>query len=243
MPSLQLLEIVQAFGIATASATLLSSFVALPFSPALFWSWRLRKHSDTVKTLDSQRYPRQLDVLDQRTEYLVSKVAAAYRVPTNWRIVRYMVFWIVYSVVMAVQWLHIPWPESPGGEVLEVAFIAVAVQAVVLFFAAAWRGLAHTRSERARFIASGCPTGFVVRRRRRPAGSDPSTGIWDRYIDRAYRPLIPPSPYRRRVKQRRRQLRREGNMPASWRSVGSCRWFNRKHREPAAMGGIVTVTL
>ena len=69
---------------ATAISTLLTAAVGLQFTPARYWSWRLRRHMQTVEAIDSERQKNQREVLMRRADYLSSRVAAAYRIPTDW---------------------------------------------------------------------------------------------------------------------------------------------------------------
>jgi DNA-binding GntR family transcriptional regulator len=70
--------------VATGVVGLLATISTLPLSPARFWSWRLRKHMETVKALDPERHAAQYAVLVRRADELASEAAAAHHIRTPW---------------------------------------------------------------------------------------------------------------------------------------------------------------
>jgi hypothetical protein len=83
-----------------AVITLATFMATVPCSPARFWAWRLRRHGAAVAALDPERHANQLEVLQQRTDYLANRVAAAQHIPTPW--LRYVIGAFISSYVVAL---------------------------------------------------------------------------------------------------------------------------------------------
>jgi hypothetical protein len=190
-------------------STVLTTLVGLQFTPARYWSWRFRRYMQTVKEVDAVRQPNQYAVLMPRANYLSSKVAAAYRIPTDWGrfghaavMFGFFVGFILTSIIQAIFFRGSPsvW-SSPVGAV-------IAVFAVVLWSLDA-RILIHsfylTRNARARFIKQGCPPNFPVPER-----------YWAMRRRIARADLNPNDPHRLALR-RSRVLRDTGMIPREWR--------------------------
>ena len=95
----------------SASITLLTFMATVPFSPARFWSWRLRKHGQTVAALDTDRHKNQREVLLRTTDYLASKAAATQQIPTPWK--RYVVGSFIWTYFAWLLFLLVK--EGPTG--------------------------------------------------------------------------------------------------------------------------------
>ncbi len=200
---------------ATAISTLLTAAVGLQFTPARYWSWRLRRHMQTVEAIDSERQKNQREVLMRRADYLSSRVAAAYRIPTDWGRFCYAAiqFGIFLSFIMLPIVLFIIYgpdelfdedfdEDNAGGNVV-LSFLIV--WGIWLFESVPLvRSFVITRRVRAEFIRRGCPPGFrkpksywAWRRRRWPIDHDPNQ-VFARTVKRAIR------------------LRISGKLPAEW---------------------------
>lgn len=157
--------IVGAGTVASGSVALLTFLASLPFSPARFWTWRVRKQMETVNALDPERHKALREVLLRKADELAGKAAAAQRIPTHW----------VRNVIGSVVWMYaitativLPWAWSHH-EDLPKAFgdWFMIIAGVLLGYGFAYRAtvvyVLHNRRERARFIQEGCPANFVVR--------------------------------------------------------------------------------
>jgi hypothetical protein len=149
--------------VASAVAAFLAYLGSVPFSPARFWSWRLRTHMQTVNSLDDGRHKAQKEVLLRRADYLADKAAAAHQIPTPWwQYVIGSAIWVYFAAAFA----NAAWEHYHLGIRVYPIFWVTASYACVLAFPPAYRFtvvyLRHTARERARFIAEGCPADFVT---------------------------------------------------------------------------------
>jgi hypothetical protein len=158
--------------IATGTSALIATAVSLPFTPARFWTWRLRKHMETVDAPgDDERYANQAEVLKRRGDYIASKAAAATHIPTDWRRFRHAVLHGSFAVGMVLTYgytlIFTDWRladldpmamASPWGWILVVPLLMV-WGAEVWFISSSF---AATKYHRARFIRKGCPPDYPV---------------------------------------------------------------------------------
>jgi hypothetical protein len=167
-------------GVCTAASALIATAVSLPFTPARYWSWRLRKHAETAAALgDNERYANQRAALDLRGDAIANNAAAAFRIPTDWD--RFGFAMANVGLVAGVaatsfelqakgqqygllsRWLWVaPFELMPG---IRVPFIVVGIPVACLYVVmvcAMVRGFQSTHRERKRFISEGCPPNFVM---------------------------------------------------------------------------------
>jgi hypothetical protein len=172
---MDLARIATTIAIATGASALLATVITVPFTPARWWAWRLRKHVETVNAIDAEMYPSQRQALSTRTEFLTSKVAAAYAVPTDWQRYRPAIYYIVWVFSMAVT-LGIEAllasrqfrdPDDIGWVIYTGVFLVLTaiIDAIGLGIA-----VFHSHRERQRFIAAGCPVNFMVKHQRPDPG-------------------------------------------------------------------------
>ena len=144
---------------------------SVPFSPARFYAWQLRRQGATVAALDPERHANQREVLQRRIDYLASKAAAAQHIPTPWR--RYVIGAVIWSYFAWMIFL-LAWQGPAGPPGSPPSFIPPGALgwlfAVWFQILVAWAGLRSTLvyavnnyRERARFIAEGCPPNFEPR--------------------------------------------------------------------------------
>jgi hypothetical protein len=221
-------------GLATlvpAVIALVTFLASVPFSPARFYAWQLRRQGETLAALDPVRHKNQREVLQGRVDHLANKAAAAQIVPTPWK--RYVIGAFIWSYLAWMTFLLVwqgpsgppgtpSWPIPPGpmGWVFAIWF-----QLMV-----AWAGLRSTlvyavnnRRERAKFIAAGCPPDFVPR----PHLHERIRAAEVREMEQA---VDARRPYRRA-----RQMWRDGTMPAEWRPrsrgvvrIRQFKWITRR---------------
>lgn len=180
---------------------LLATLATVPFSPTRFWSWRLRKHMETVKALDADRHKNQHEVLMRRADVLAGRAAAAYHIPMDSGYIRLAVFacGALLGLVGTSIWLYfsrgwMPWTNMAPPEVLMMIFALVVLAGYSVI---AMRGFSIHRLHRKLFIALGCPPDY-----RRPRG---------------YGQLQRDVVKRDRVFARAHKMRRTGAIPADWR--------------------------
>lgn len=181
---------------------LLATLVTVPFTPARYWSWRLRKHAETVKALDSERHSNQHEILSRQSDYLASRAAAAHHIPTDWGQVRVTVFlvgWLLgmtataaymYFVQGRMPWDGLEWPDMYAA--------VLAVPCLALFSYVLLMGFVDRRRHRRRFVALGCPPSY-----RRP---------------RTLSELYAATARRQVIVGRAVQLRKAGRIPSDWRA-------------------------
>jgi hypothetical protein len=175
--------------VVTGLLSLLGTLVSLPYTPARFWAWRLRKHMENVKALDAERQPNQHEVLMRRADYIANKVAAAYHIPANKQMFRLAIihigFFLYVVVALVLQSIYLPeqsYLKRPVGVLMIVGYVVLQV----LIWAIQIAQLKAISAHRAQFIARGCPPDFPTA----PSGSrgplDPSalTGAIAGYLDR-----------------------------------------------------------
>jgi hypothetical protein len=186
-----------------ASGPLVSVLSTALFGPAPYSSFRLRRISANVNAMDPERHKAQREVLLFRMDVLASKVAAAHRIRTPWR--RYLGAAALWFALMDIgtnevrRIVHGPSAGDPGSWVVNGPILIV----LAIGGLEAWvltRSLWEIRWERARFIRDGCPAHFAIR-----------PDSWTLYRRAQRRSHLGP-----RIAQRRRQLRRSGNMPDFW---------------------------
>ncbi|CAN5550225.1 hypothetical protein BH11ACT6_BH11ACT6_29910 [soil metagenome] len=194
-------SVLMTLSIAGGVTGLLATLVTVPFSPARFWSWRLRKHMETVKALDADRHRNQHEVLMRRADVLASKAAAAYQIPMDPGYIRLAVFsfgWFAGLIGTSV-WLYLsrgwmPWTNMAPVDVMGLFIIP-------LFLAldgwVALRGFRFQRRHRQLFIARGCPPDYPQ--------------------PRGYRQLRRDALSRDDGRIRARRMRRAGAIPEDWR--------------------------
>lgn len=171
--------------------------MSVPFSPARYWSWRLRKHGEKVAALDPERHRNQREILLRETDLLANKAVAAIQIPTPWK--RYT-FGMATWTALAFQGLALGLDPAPIRHtewlMIGVLFLALPAFGFLQTFAM-WQ---HIRSERARFVRLGFPPTYRPRR-------DPWEQMWRDYqrghrLDRAH--------------QRAKRLERAGLIPPEW---------------------------
>jgi hypothetical protein len=118
---------------------------------------------ETIQALDDDRHHAQKETLLRHADYLANKAAAAHQIPTPWK--QYVIgsatcFFFIASLANA-QWEH-----YHSGIQIYPSFWVMASYGVMLGFPVIYESVVyfrHTRRERARFIAEGCPADFVTR--------------------------------------------------------------------------------
>ncbi len=207
---------------------LLATLVTVPFTPARYWSWRLRKHAETVKALDPERQSNQHEILSRHADYLAGRAAAVYHIPTDWGQVRVTVFligWILgmtgtaahmYFVQGRLPWYGLEWPERYA--------TVMAVPCLALFGWVLLNGYLIRRHHRHRFVALGCPPDY-----RRP---------------RTMSELVATIKRRDEAVSRAVQMRQAGSIPPDWRPTSRvARWRRRASNwgrgRPLLLGGFL----
>lgn len=194
---------------AASTSTILTALVGLQFTPARYWSWRFRRYMQTAKEIDAERQPNQYAVLMPHADYLASKVAAAHQIPIDWGRFAYAAvqFGFFVGCIASSIIQEVFFPGAPS-------IVSSPVGAIIVFFATtAWLhessfliySFRVTRTERAKFIARGCPPDFPV----------PET-YWAMRRRIAQADLNPNDPHRRALR-RSRVLRDAGMIPSEWR--------------------------
>jgi hypothetical protein len=162
--------IVSTATVASGAAAFVAFLASVPFSPARFWSWQLRKHMETVSALAEDRHKAQREVLMRRADELASKAAAAQRIPTPWK--RYVIGtagWVflgaltvnyiaIAHATLKVRWSDEFWESLPALIYLPVALLlclGFAYKSTVVY-------VRYNARERARFIEEGCPADFAT---------------------------------------------------------------------------------
>jgi hypothetical protein len=196
-----------------AVITLATFMATVPCSPARFWAWRLRRHGAAVAALDPERHANQLEVLQQRTDYLANRVAAAQHIPTPW--LRYVIGAFISSYVVALivilVWqgpgdFPVPGPGAwvfAGWTIVWVTFVALRSTLVYA---------TNNRRERAKFIAEGCPPDFVPR----PHLHARIRANEEREREQIARNILA-RPRATRSHRRAKRMWKNGTMPADWR--------------------------
>lgn len=193
---------------ASATGAFLAFLASVPFSPARFWSWRVRKQMDTVKALDPDRHKAQREVLLRQADVLASRAAAAQRIPTPWkRYVFGVAAWayfgwgIVAFVVDRVRGVNLRPMDATMGIAVTIVFVWYAIRSTVVY-------ILYDRRERARFIAEGCPADFV----RVPTLHERVRAAQNAQHLANARVVA----YHRRVRRRAKQMKKAGVMPDDW---------------------------
>lgn len=191
---------------------LLATLVTVPFTPARYWSWRVRKHAETVKALDPERQKNQHEILSRHSDYLASRAAAAYHIPTDWGQVRVTVFLVGWFVGMAataafmyfgqgrMPWDGLDWPDMYAA--------VMAIPCIALFSWVLASGYRIRRQHRQKFVSLGCPPDY-----RRP---------------RTLRELGRAVARRESILGRAVGLRKAGAMPPDWRPSSRSGGLRRK---------------
>ncbi|MEH3141769.1 MAG: hypothetical protein PGN37_16640 [Mycobacterium kyogaense] len=203
-------------GIATGLATLLAAVVSLPFTPARFWSWRLRKHAETVNVIDPERQPHQHEIVMRHADLLASKVAAAHHIPTDWNRFKWTMISIGFPVGVALSsvWMVVrgqkPWDGLTPLDIYGFVFATMWWFATVLLLIASYK---QTRMQRLRFIELGCPPDYE------PPTNWSEARIADfpshlRSVNHTWR--------------RARDMRKAGSIPAEWRPRNEAAALRRK---------------
>jgi hypothetical protein len=165
--------IAQFVAIFSGAAAFVTFLATVPFSPARYWAWRLRKQTDTVKGLDPDRHKAQRDVLMRPVDDLANRAAAAQRIPTPWR--RYIILVAlplsVFYLLIALLAFFIGVVHNTQSQFVFVALVFGTIVLLCIAVAVPYkivRLLLYNKRERRRFIDEGCRAGFVVTPRPRP---------------------------------------------------------------------------
>lgn len=202
---------------------LLATLATVPFSPARFWSWRLRKHTETVKALDPERQANQYEILMRRADYFASRVAAAHHFPTDrtrFRLVALIIGSLVGIFASVIYMTASGRNPLEGLGFFDLLTLVVAAMMLLTWADMTWKSYKHTRWHRERFIRKGCPPTYAVPptlrdalRESRAADADPNHLLWRR-------------------QERATTLRRNGTLPSDWKPVS---WSAGQRRKLSAL--------
>ncbi|MGV0715911.1 hypothetical protein ABQE93_10945 [Mycolicibacterium sp. XJ662] len=183
-----------------AILTLVTFLVSVPFSPARYWAWRLRRQGETVAALDPERHRNQREALLCQTDYLADRAVAAAQIPTPWKRYTLGIFAWTHLLTLGLSLVILdPPPARAFGEWAMIAFFFYAFP--VFGFTLTFGMWQYIRSERVRFVRSGFPPNFRIRR-------DPWIQMWRDYERRENLA---------KALQRAKRMDRTGLIPPRWR--------------------------
>ncbi len=197
-------SIAATMAIASAATTLLTVLVGIPFTPARYWQWRLRKHREVMDAIGEEAHPNQYAALTPRATFLANKVAAYHRVPTGTatKFITWLVLIAFVNVIISLIYLV---PYILAAPILwATVFTLIVVQILVSFIHSVHRvtvRLLHEYRERKRFVNEGCDREFVLREYPTIRKYDPFLLFIDAYenaVDRIIDHVFRSKPGRRR---------------------------------------------